>query len=251
MDLIARFGRYSVDTYGGAPLLLAITLVQLTLLGWTFAQAWKARGDRIAPALSPDVRRIRAARRAEIWEKHVRPLALTMMLLGPGLGLGMSTLLGALGMGALGDAMGTQAGAETLAATMASAYREISYAYFLMVGGTFPMLLGPVIVLAARRLDQDASALNPPASSPPPLSLPLRIKAAKASTLGWSADLYALTILVSNVSLRQEDGALLARAGEPVVAVCAEYDRPLASLDPPELSRHSLASARTEGVPTP
>ena len=154
MDLIARFGRYSVETYGGAPLLLAITLVQLTLLGWTFAQAWKARTDRRAPGLSPDVRRIRAARRAEIWDKHVRPVALTMMLLGPGFGLGMSTLLGALGMGALGDAMGTQAGAETLVATMASAYREISYAYFLMVGGTFPMLLGPVIVLVARRLEE-------------------------------------------------------------------------------------------------
>jgi len=93
-------------------------------------------------------------------------------------------------------------------------------------------------------------ALNLAASSPPPLSLPLRIKAAKASTLGWSADLYALTILVSNVSLRQEDGALLPRGGEPIVAVCAEYDRPLASLDPPELGRYPLASARTEGVPT-
>jgi hypothetical protein len=93
-------------------------------------------------------------------------------------------------------------------------------------------------------------ALNLTASSPPPLSLPLRVKAAKASTLGWSADLYALTILVSNVSLRQEDGALLPRSGEPVVAVCAEYDRPLASLDPPELSRVTLASARSEGVPT-
>ncbi len=78
-----------------------------------------------------------------------------MMLLGPGLGLGMSTLLGALGMGALGDAMGTQTSAELLAATMAHAYREISYAYFLMVGGTFPMLLGPIIVLAGRRLDED------------------------------------------------------------------------------------------------
>src|SRR5207237_3782253 len=157
MDLIARFGRYSVETYGGAPLLLAITLVHPTLLGWPFAQAWKARADRIAPGLSPDVRRIRAARRAEIWEKHVRPLALTMMLLGPGLGLGMSTLLGALGMGALGDVMGTQAGAEMLASTMAHAYREISYAYFLMVGGTFPMLLGPVIVLAARRIDHEGA----------------------------------------------------------------------------------------------
>jgi len=36
-------------------------------------------------------------------------------------------------------------------------------------------------------------ALNLTASTPPPLSLPLRIKAAKASTLGWSADLYALS----------------------------------------------------------
>ena len=69
----------------------------------------------------------------------------------------MSTLVGALGMGALGDAMGTQAGAEVLAQTMARAYREISYAYFLMVGGTFPMLLGPVIVLTARRLDEEGS----------------------------------------------------------------------------------------------
>jgi len=45
-------------------------------------------------------------------------------------------------MGALGDAMGTGVGADALAETMARAYREISYAYFMMVGGTFPMLLG-------------------------------------------------------------------------------------------------------------
>jgi len=155
MSFLSRFWRYSVDTYGGAPLLLAVTLVQLTLLAWVIAQGMRARAERNAPGLSADARRIRAARRAEVWQKHVRPMALTMMLLGPGLGLGMSTLLGALGMGALGDAMGTQAAADALASTMAQAYREISYAYFLMVGGTFPMLLGPVIVLAARRLDED------------------------------------------------------------------------------------------------
>src|SRR5207302_6951161 len=150
-----RFWRYSVDTYGGAPVLLLITLIQLALLGWVVIEGFRARADRDDSALSPDERRVRAARRAELWQQHVRPLALTMMLLGPGLGLGMSTLLGALGMGALGDAMGTQAAADALASTMAQAYREISYAYFLMVGGTFPMLLGPVIVLAARRLDED------------------------------------------------------------------------------------------------
>jgi hypothetical protein len=155
MGILARFVRYSIETYGGAPLLLAITLVQLALLGWVALEAARARAERTSPALTPDVRRIRAARRQEVWQKHVRPVALTMMLLGPGLGLGMSTLLGALGMGALGDVMGSSAGAKALAWTMAHAYREISYAYFLMVGGTFPMLLGPVIVLAARRLDDD------------------------------------------------------------------------------------------------
>src|SRR4051812_38938508 len=152
MGLIARFWHYSLDTYGGAPVILCIVLVQLALLGWVFVEGARARRERTLP---PDIRRVRAARRAELWQKHVRPLAMTMMLLGPGLGLGMSTLLGALGMGALGDAMGNAAGAETLAATMAHAYREISYAYFLMVGGTFPMLLGPVIVMAAKRLDED------------------------------------------------------------------------------------------------
>jgi hypothetical protein len=157
MGLFARFWHYSVETYGGAPLLLLINLVQLAVLGWVVSQSLRAQADRASPGLSPDARRIRAAQRAEIWHKQVRPLALTMMLLGPGLGLGMSTLVGALGMGSLGDAMGAQAGAEVLAQTMARAYREISYAYFLMVGGTFPMLLGPVIVLAARRLDEDGS----------------------------------------------------------------------------------------------
>ena len=155
MGFFARFWHYSIDTYGGAPVLLAITLVQVALFAWVLAEGFRARAERTDVSLSSDVRRIRAAHRAELWQKSVRPLALTLMLLGPGLGLGMSTLLGALGMGALGDVMGSSAGADALAATMAHAYREISYAYFLMVGGTFPMLLGPVIVMAARRLDDD------------------------------------------------------------------------------------------------
>ena len=152
---MSRFLKYSLDTYGGAPVLLFITLMQLALLGWVVAEAARARRERNDPSLSPDERRIRASHRADLWQKSVRPLSLTLMLLGPGIGLGMSTLLGALGMGSLGDVMGTSAGADQLAATMASAYREISYAYFLMVGGTFPMLLGPVIVLCARRLDEE------------------------------------------------------------------------------------------------
>jgi hypothetical protein len=153
MGILARFWTYSVETYGGAPALLAINLLQLALLGWVIVAGIRARTSGGTTA----ERRIHAARLAEIWQKQVRPLALTFMLIGPGLGLGMSTLLGALGMGALGDAMGTQTSADALAAILAHSYREISYAYFLMVAGTFPMLLGPVIVLCARRIDEDGA----------------------------------------------------------------------------------------------
>ncbi len=153
MDLLARFWSYTVDTYGGLPALLALNLTQLALFAWVFIEGRRAASDRRARGIDPAVRRIRAARRADLWQRHVRPLAMSLMLLGPGLGLGLSTLLGALGMGALGDAVGSQTNPELLSATMAKAYREISFAYFLMVGGTLPMLVGPLIVLAARKLE--------------------------------------------------------------------------------------------------
>jgi len=133
MGLFARFWHYSIDTYGGAPMLLLINLIQVAVAGLGDL-AGLARPRRDRPVRRPP--HPRRAPRGDSGKKQVRPIALTMMLLGPGLGLGMSTLLGALGMGALGDAMGTGVGADALAATMARAYREISYAYFLMVGGT-------------------------------------------------------------------------------------------------------------------
>jgi hypothetical protein len=157
MSVFARFWHYSVDTYGGAPALLLINVMQLALLGWVVAEGMRSAAERRSGRLEAAVSRVRAARRAEIWQKQVRPLVLTLMLLGPGLGLGMSTLLGALGMGALSDVMSAQASADVLAATMAKAYREISYAYFLMVAGTFPMLLGPIAVLVARKLDEEGA----------------------------------------------------------------------------------------------
>jgi hypothetical protein len=84
---------------------------------------------------------------------------------------------------------------------------------------------------------------------PPPISLPLRIQPAKACALGWSSDLFSLTVLISNVALREQDAALLPRGKGPVVAICAEYDRPLTSLNPPSIASYLLQSAREEGVP--
>jgi hypothetical protein len=47
-----------------------------------------------------------------------------------------------------------------------------------------------------------------------------------------------------------EDGQVLHRGRGPVVAVCAEYGRPLAALDPPAVAGVTLEGARTGGVPT-
>jgi hypothetical protein len=109
--------------------------------------------------------------------------------------------------------------------------------------------LAPIQGGGAALLLQELEREPDPARVPPPLSLPLKIQAAKACSLGWSSDLFTLTLLVSNVELRQEDGALLPRGG-PMVAVCAEYDRPLTSLHPPSVAPYSLRSARAEGMPT-
>jgi hypothetical protein len=84
----------------------------------------------------------------------------------------------------------------------------------------------------------------------PPLSLPLRVQPSRASALGWSHEVFALTLLVGNASFRQEDGALLPRGDGPVVAVCAEYERPLTSLQPPRVAAFPLQAARQNGVPT-
>jgi hypothetical protein len=88
------------------------------------------------------------------------------------------------------------------------------------------------------------------AGSAPAVSLPLRVQPAKACALGWSSELFSLTLLVGNVSLREADGALLPKDGAPVVAVCAEYDRPVTSLDPPGVASYRLEDARSRGVPT-
>jgi len=83
----------------------------------------------------------------------------------------------------------------------------------------------------------------------PELSLPLRVQPSKATALGWSAEVFSLTVLISNVALRKSDGALLPTERGPVVAVCAEYDRPLTSLSPPSVADYATARARALGVP--
>lgn len=98
--------------------------------------------------------------------------------------------------------------------------------------------VGALFGLPALEAPQQAAA--------PKWSLPLNIQPAKASALGWSTDLFALTLLIGNAA---EHGGEL-RGHGPVVAVCAEYGRPLLALEPPAIAGITLDRARTDGVPT-
>jgi hypothetical protein len=156
MTPLATFISLSKDTFGGIPAVLVVNLLQLTTCGWVVRELVRAKWEQ-QRYRDDAVLKIRSAHRAEIWRTRVRPVVITLMLLGPGLGLAMSTLVGALGMGALGDAMASQVDQQTLLAQIGGAYKEISHAYLLMVGGTAPMLLGPILILIARRFERDAS----------------------------------------------------------------------------------------------
>ena len=102
--------------------------------------------------------------------------------------------------------------------------------------------------LAALQREQRRGAADERAL--PALSLPLRIQPARASALGWSPDLFTLTLLLGNAAVRTQDSALFQRNRGPVVAICAEYDRPLTALSPPALAPYSLVRARLQGMPT-
>ena len=50
MGLFARFWQYSVDTYGGAPLLLLINLIQIAILAWVVIAVVRSRSRKRAAA---------------------------------------------------------------------------------------------------------------------------------------------------------------------------------------------------------
>jgi hypothetical protein len=114
----------------------------------------------------------------------------------------------------------------------------------LSLVGLPPLQQGGADALLAALEDAELGA-----DAPPAVSLPLRIQPAKACALGWSSDLFSLTVLINNVRVRTDDGALLPRTDRPVVAVCAEYDRLLTSLDPPSVADYALQGTRDRGVP--
>lgn len=144
----------TLETYGGLPFVLAVNFLQVAAGIWTIRQVMAARREREG-GLDPEQLRLSALARADVWRNRVRPVVMTMMPLGPAAGIFLSTLLGAHGMAALSDAMAAGGAQLALMDVVADAYRDIVSAYYLMVAGAPPMLLGPAIVLLAHRFDKD------------------------------------------------------------------------------------------------
>jgi hypothetical protein len=111
----------------------------------------------------------------------------------------------------------------------------------------FSLLGLPVNATGGAKALLDAMAHNDQRTAPLH-SLAVKVQPAKACALGWSGELFSLTVLLSNVGMRDES-TLVSRGG-PIVGVCAEYERPLVSLSPPKVASFPLEHARKIGVPT-
>ena len=151
---LEAFWTLTLETYGGLPFVLAVNFLQIAAGAWTVREVLAARRER-ERGDDPEQLRLSALARAEIWRNRVRPVVMTMMPLGPAAGIFLSTLLGAHGMAMLSDAMAAGGAQLALMDVVAEAYRDIVSAYYLMVAGAPPMLLGPAIVLLAHRFDRD------------------------------------------------------------------------------------------------
>lgn len=144
----------TLETYGGLPFVLVVNFLQIAAGAWVVRQVIAARRER-ERGYDPEQLRLSALARAEAWRDRVRPVVMAMMPLGPAAGIFLSTLLGAHGMATLSDAMAAGGTELALMDVVADAYRDIVSAYYLMVVGAPPMLLGPAIVLLAHRFDRD------------------------------------------------------------------------------------------------
>jgi hypothetical protein len=144
------------QTWGGAPFLGLVNMVQLSLLGWVVRERRRAEADAL---LGTEEALHRVSLRGRIWSRDVRPWVTMLTLLGPGTGLMFSTILGSVGMGHLGDLLAAGQGKTDLIREMSSIYGEIANAYLLMVAGTPPMLLGPIAIVAGGRLEELGQAV--------------------------------------------------------------------------------------------
>ncbi len=134
-------------------LLCACTLCELILGSWVVRQVLMARAE--FGALPAAARDLRAIQRAEIWHTRIRPWLTAIMIVAPGLGLMGSTLRGANGVGALGRAVAGAASPETLRVTLSEGFREVSFAYYLLVLSVPAMILTPLITAIAHRIETD------------------------------------------------------------------------------------------------
>lgn len=149
--------RFAVDTYGGAVLLLFLNLLQVSMLLWVVRERRRMASE--SGVLVDEARVARAAERAGVWRARVRPVVLAITLVAPGTGLGLSTLLGALGMGSLGHLLSADVAPEVLRASLASGFTKVAYSYILMTLGTPPMVLGTVALTLAHRFQEEEEAV--------------------------------------------------------------------------------------------
>lgn len=151
---------FLLETGLAGPTVALLVSAQLAAGAWVFWQRIQvARESR--RGLPAELLRAFALQRAGIWHGSVRPLVSLLTLLGPAVGMAMSTALGAIGMSRLGQVIDAGGGEQAaLLSEMAAAFVDVSNAYFVMVGGTLCLILGPVIMYVARPFEAAAQEVE-------------------------------------------------------------------------------------------
>lgn len=139
-----------IARWGGGSILFVTSVLQLQNLFWVLYQRVGAILD--ARRLAPLHRASRTVERSVAWRSEVEPYLGRLMSVGPVVGIFVSTLLSARGLGSLGQAMALQEPGQ-LSSVMASAYSDISQTYYFIAAGLLPLLLGALAGLAARPIE--------------------------------------------------------------------------------------------------
>jgi hypothetical protein len=147
-------------TFGAGPVVIGLVLLQSANLGWV---VWsRVEAVRDGQREMPDaMRKARTLQRDSLWRNTSRPMVSFVAMMGPALGMALSTVIGSLGMSRLGQALAKPTTEQSqMLADVSSAFQETAASYMIMGGSTMTIVLGALALFLARPIEVAAADLR-------------------------------------------------------------------------------------------
>lgn len=146
MEWAALAWKYTLDSYGVVVALVVINLYQLAVAVALIAEHVRdrLRRKKVAPETLATMRRGALA----AWRKHAEVVKASS-LLGPALGLLISTLLSALGILEMGHGLTNGGGSAEINGAVGAFMTDVGLSYVLLVVGTLPLPIGVADLMLA------------------------------------------------------------------------------------------------------